>query len=268
MRSYMAEVRDTRTFAQLFDDAMATLRQDNAEYGLIGITGGVIAAMMALVMRTAGGPLVVAAIVPFVALVALLTLATTTAALRRVDENLPPDASRALLGAVVRLPFMLVPLGPPMLIAFASVVAASYAGRYVPDALAFAGGTALVLVSAAAAFRYALFVPALFARGSSARAAAPLSEQMIAGARLRVAMAWLLPLAPAHLIALVSALLGFGVMSSGLTAFAYAASMPLVAAVSWMQYQQLERYADVATPAPAPVRGPPAVSERLTRHVR
>lgn len=268
MRSYYDDVRDTRTFAQIFDDAMATLRQDNAEYGLIGITGGVIAAMLALVLRTAGGPLVVAAIVPLVALVALLTLATTTAALRRVDENLSPDASRALLGAVVRLPFMLVPLGPSLLIAWAAVLAASYAGRYVPDALALGGGLALLLCAAIAALRYALFVPALFARGSSARAAAPLAEQMIAGARLRVAMTWLLPLAPAHLIAIVSALLGFGVMSSGITAFAYAASMPLVAAVSWMQYQQLAPYAGFSTPAPSPARGRPAVSERLTRHVR
>lgn len=267
MRSFGGEVRDTRTFAQIFDDALVTLRQDNAEYGIIGVSGGVTAAMIAIVLRTAGGAFVAPAIVPLVALVAVLTLATTTAALRRVDENLSPDAARSLLGAVVRVPFMLVPLFPSLLIAWCGVFAATVAGRYIPDSLAMLGGMAAVLLAGAVAFRYALFVPALFARGSSARAAAPLSEQMINGARLRVAMAWIMPLAPAHLIAMVSALLGFGVMSSGITAFAYAASMPLVAGVTWLLYGQLSPYAALVSREAAP-GGRPAVNERLTRHVR
>jgi type IV secretory pathway TrbL component len=103
VRTYPDEARRPRTIAEIIADALALLHQDIAEYGFAGLIGAIGAAFLALILSTAGDLAGKALIAPAVFIVTLVTYANTCAAIRRVQDNLEPDAIRAFFAVLARL---------------------------------------------------------------------------------------------------------------------------------------------------------------------
>jgi hypothetical protein len=119
-----------------------------------------------------------------------------------------------------------------------------------------------------AAFQRALYIPALFARNVTFTQARVLGYETMKKASVSLGACFVIALAPAALMAMAALAAGFGTLSTGVTAFVYAACMPLAAAVAAIVYDGI---------APEPVESPQrrrrsleeqAVEQRIVRRMR
>lgn len=269
MRTYGSGVRETRTLSALVIEAIGVLRQDLSEYGFIGLVGAFTAGFTALLLRMIGGSVPVGLILPVIGVCAIGTMAASAAAVRRVEDNLDPDAARSFIDALVRSPFLLIPFTPALVLSgLALFLAAEFSdniGRWGSTGLV----VALLALALMNAFQRSTFVPALFGRGVSAREAASNARAIQRSAGAAIAMCWGIALFPAGLIALGGLLAGFGTFSTALTAFVFVGSMPFGAAMMTLLYSAAMRSGVASAAAPMPVRrGASPVAERLGRHVR
>src|SRR4051812_9078980 len=97
----------TRPFLDIFSEAVSMLRQDAAEYGYIAVVGTVAAGIVVLLPGIIGGPFALALIGPLLVLVAIGTIATSSAAFGCVSNHLQPDAASAFSTAT-RHPILLL----------------------------------------------------------------------------------------------------------------------------------------------------------------
>ena len=99
----------SRSLSETIEESITILRQDASEYAFIGLVGSFAACMAVLVPGIIGGPIAVALIAPLLLFVAVLTLATSAAALGVGSSQLQPDASRAFAAAGLRIVAILRP---------------------------------------------------------------------------------------------------------------------------------------------------------------
>lgn len=255
MRTYGGEV-ERRSFGDMVLAAVAVLRQDAGEFLFIGVIGGLLTTAAAMTLRFAGNDAGLALITPAITLGALLTMAATCSAVRRVEDNLEPDAGAALAATLTRIPLIVWPLAPALLLsalaAFVGVGLRPHIGSL------FATAIALVLSAFAAAFlfRRSLYVPALFARGTSSRHAWARAAAVVAAYPLMVGLGWLLALAPTVVLGLLTMQSGFGPAGIAVTSFVFASSMPFAGALMTLLFAQ----ADGATPGGGTHAAPPPSS--------
>lgn len=273
MRTYDGEVQQ-RSFVDMIAAAVDVLRQDFGEFVFIGVIGGLLTTVAAMVLRFAGGDAGLALITPAVTLGALLTMAVTCSAVRRVEDNLEPDASAALGAMLVRLPFIVWPLAPALLLsalaALAGVGLEEHIGTWP------ATGIALVLTAFAVVFlfRRSLYVPALFVRGTSSRHAWTRATAVVAAFPLMIGIGWLLALLPTILLGLLTMQTGFGPAGIAVTSFVFASSMPFAGALMSLLFAQADGATGSRGGPPPSSRRPDAgrhgvdVAERLRRGMR
>lgn len=279
--------RDERSLLSIFAEALGLVRQDFSEYGFAALIGATAAAIVALALKAIGGPVATAAVLPAVLFFALWTLATGTAAVRRVLENLEPDSVRSFESALVRAPFIVLPFLLPLATALLAGAALLLADEWTGSFLAGVIALALLALAGYQALPRSLYLPALFARGSSARGSLAVSENVVRSAPVAVLLGWTFMLMPASLIATAAAGAGFGVVSTAFASFAFVFSMPACASLMTLLYEYAglteDQLGAQRQPAQRPAQGgivqrgvrqqPPSprgdsVAERLNRHIR
>lgn len=250
----------TRSTLELSSEAIAILRQDASEYAFIGLVGAFAACMAVLVPSIVGGPIALALIAPLLVLVAVLTLATSAAALGVEANQLQPDASRAFAAAGLRIIAILRPwLLLALALGAASYAAAaffSYLGPVPPEGIILG----LVLVSGAYALPRCLCATALFEHDLSAREALSASAALVRSATRTIVTAWCIVLAPAIIVASLSAVSGIDVAAGAVIAVFFVGALPAGAGImSQIFIDAASRYE--APPAPS-VRGTSAAAQR------
>lgn len=269
MRTYSGETTRTYTIADIFANALALLRQDAGEYAFVTLIGACAAGFTTFVLRMVGGPVAVPLVAPVIALSALLTMATCVAAVRRVEDNLEPDSARALGAVLVRLPALIFPVLPSLVLLWIALFSVQWLDDHVGGLLAGVAGMALGLLAVQPIFRRGMYVPALFARGASVRSATTHAAALMQQVGGIVTVTWAVALAPAGLVAFVALAAGFGVVSTTLAAFTIVACMPLAAAMLSLIHDAMPAATAAPQPAPKPVAANSAdVTERLRRRVR
>jgi len=270
MRTNGAAARPSRTLAAVFEDAATVLRQDLSEYGYIGLCGAFGAAILATILRYIDTPVSNTLIVPVLAVLAIGTLATCAAALERTQDGLQPDSGQSASEALVRAPWLLARIVPPVLAMGAAVYLASAFGDELGTWVTLALGFALLVAAVQVSLTVPMFVAALFARDGAPREAAAQTVAIMASSRSFVVAALAIALAPAELAALIGLLARFGTMTTALFAFAFVVSMPLVASMMSLIHAGIAPWIG-ATPQPArkhPATQASSVATRLDRHVR
>lgn len=237
MRTYPDEARRSRTVADIIADALALLHQDIAEYGFAGLIGAIGAAFLALILSTAGDLVGQALIAPAVFIIALVTYAHTCAAIRRVQDNLEPDAVRAFFAVLARLPALVKPLTLPLALSGASVLAGVIAAKWAPDSVVTLAVIIAFALAGLSSFQRSLYVPALFARNTTVPDARSRGAGAMRAAGALVCACFAVALAPAALMALVALSTGFGALSTAAAAFVLVACTPLAAAIASLIYE-------------------------------
>lgn len=269
MRTNEATARPSRTLAAVFEDAATVLRQDLSEYGYVGLCGAFGAAILATILRYIDTPVSNTLIVPVLAIIAIGTLATCAAALERTQDGLQPDSGQSASEALVRAPWLLARIVPPVLAMGAAVYMASAFGDEMGTWVTLAVGLALAVAAVQVALPIPMFVAALFARDASPRDASAHTVAIMASSRSFVVAATVIALAPAEIATLIALFARFGTMTTALFAFAFVISMPLAAAMMSLIHAGLAPWIG-ATPQPERKPAPKAsnVATRLDRHVR
>ncbi len=274
MRTYTHEARRPRTIGDIIVHALALLHQDLAEYGFTGLIGAISAAFAALILSTAGDFVGKALIAPAVFIVALLTYANACAAIRRVQDNLEPDAIRAFFAVLARVPALILPLMLPITLSGASVLAGVIAAEWAPLNVVTPAVIIAFAVAGLASFQRSLYVPALFARNASVADARSMGGGALRSANALAGACFVIALAPAALMALVALSTGFGPLSTAAAAFVLVGCMPLAAAVASLIYEGVTPQIEQAD-APASGMGlrrravnSSPTADRLTRHIR
>jgi hypothetical protein len=224
-----------RTPVDVIADALVMLHRDIGEYAFAGFVGAVAAAFLAVVLST-GGIAGQALIAPAVFGVAIITYANTCAAVRRAQDNLEPDAARAFFAVLARIHALFQPMTLPLALSAAAVLAGLVAAQWVPASVLTLGVIVVFAYCGLAAFQRALYIPALFARNVTFAQARVLGYETMKKASVLLGACFVIALAPAGLMAMAGLAAGFGTLSTGVTAFAYAACMPLAAAVAAIVY--------------------------------
>lgn len=263
MRTYGGEV-ERRSFGDMILAAVGVLRQDAGEFLFIGVLGGLLTTAAALILRFTGGYAGLALITPAIVTGALLTMAATCSAVRRVEDNLEPDAGAALAATLVRTPFIVMPLAPALLLSGLAAFVGVGLRPHIGSLFAITIALALSAFAAAFLFRRSLYVPALFARRTSSRHAWARAAAVVEAYPLMVGLGWLLALAPTLVLGLLTMQSGFGPAGIAITAFVFASSMPFAGALMTLLFTQ----ADGALPQSptAPSLAPPSSGRRGPAH--
>lgn len=251
MRTYGGEV-ERRSFGDMILASVGVLRQDAGEFLFIGVLGGLLTTAAAMILRFTGGYLGLALITPAIVIGALLTMAATCAAVRRVEDNLEPDATAALMATLARAPFILSPLAPALLLSGLAAFVGVGLRPHIGSLFAVTIALALSAFAAAFLFRRSLYVPALFARGTSSRQAWSRAAAVVAAYPLMVGLGWLLALAPTLLLGLLTMQSGFGPAGIAVTAFVFASSMPFAGTLMTLLFAQADGGMPASPGAPPP----------------
>ncbi len=271
MRTFGGDAHRSRSLAHLFDEALSLLRQDIADYGFAGLLGAVAAGAVALSLSLTGGDIGRSLVLPAVLLVSLLSYAHAAAAVRRVQEHLEPDSVRALVAVAVRAPWIIGPAMPPIAITFGAVFAAITVRDRAGAEVATTAAMAAIGAAALLALPLAMRVPALLVRKTSARQSAARAAEATRERGGALAVSFALALTPAGLLALFALASGFHAIATALAAFAWSATMPLLAAIATLIQDASAPSIDAARPeraSPIRRRRSSPVQERLSRHVR
>ena len=266
-RTYRSEARE-RSFTDIAANAMGLLRQDIGEFLFIGALGGLLTTSVAMILRFAGGAAGLALITPAVALGAIITMAVTCAAVQRVRDGLDPEAGSAFASMLVRLPFLVWPLAPALLLAALATFAGVGLDGWIGSLAATAIGLALLAFALVFLFRRSLYIPALFVPGTSSRHAWTRAVAVVQAYPFMIALGWALALFPTIVLGALTIRSGFDPGGIAVTAFVCTTSMPYAGALMSLLFAQ----ADGATPsahmpAPEAERGTD-VAERIRRGLR
>ena len=270
MRTYPDEARRSSSVSAVIGDALTLLHQDIAEYGFAGLVGAIGAAFATLMLPAAGGIVGQALIAPSVFIIALITYANTCAAIRRVQDNLEPDAIHAFFAVLARLPALLVPLTLPIALSGASVLAGVVAARWAPVSVVTLAAIVAFALAGLSSFQRSLYVPALFARDTTVSEARLKGGAAMREASALVSVCFTIALAAPALMALAALSAGFGALSTAAAAFVLVAFMPLASAIASLIYEGVApQIASQPSAAPARRTAPAnPTAERLRRHVR
>ena len=221
----------SRSLSETIEESITILRQDASEYAFIGLVGSFAACMAVLVPGIIGGPIAVALIAPLLLFVAVLTLATSAAALGVGSSQLQPDASRAFAAAGLRIVAILRPWLPLAIalgvVSYAADAFSSRLGPVPPEAIILA----LALVSGAYALPRSLCATALLEHDVSAREALRASAALVRRTGRTVLLAWCVVLSPAIVVALLGALAGIDAATGAVIAVLFVGAMPAGAAM-------------------------------------
>ena len=240
----------TRPLPELFEEAVAILRQDASEYAFIGLVGAFAACMAVLAPALIGGPIAVAFIAPLLLFVAALTLATSAAALGVGSNQLQPDASRAFAAAGLRVIAILRPWAPLEVALGAASYAADafseYLGPVPPEGVMLG----LVLIGGAYALPRSLCATALFEHDLSAREALSASAALVGSATRAVVTSWLIVLSPVIAVAVLGAATGIDAATGAVIAVLFVGAMPAGAALMSQIFIDAASHIDTAQPVP------------------
>lgn len=262
MRRSVAEARSTLTLSRILEEALAALVQDASEYGIISLTGGVVACTLTVVLRLMHNPVADALIAPAVIIVAALTLATAAEAFARMSENLQPDAAEAFKTIFVRVAAHLQPWLRLAAMLFVAVMVLRIAGGRIGLWPNIAAGAALFSLSVAYAFWRSLYGIALVAGVRSPRDAVAVSVALVRAARTLVVEAWLCAALPTIAVGTIGVAAGFGAASAGVAALVAVASMPVAAAMLSLIFAEVWRHQEQAQPRRAPAARRPVSIRR------
>jgi hypothetical protein len=248
----VAEVR-LRPLAEIFEEAIETLRQELSEYSFIALVGAVLSALVVLFSGAINTSVSLSLIAPLVALSALLTLATSAAAFGCVNSHMQPDAGSAALAMLRRLPAILLPWLPLLI----GLWAASYALAAFADVIdrARVPDSVQVLGLAAAALWYAwprsLSVVAAFDEDLPAPQAQALAAFVVREGGRRVWAMWLIVLAPAALMTALSLVVTLDIVTGALITWFLVGAMPLAAAMATLLFYDAASQIELAPPPAA-----------------
>ena len=243
---------ELRPFADLFEEAIDTLRQELSEYSYIALVGAVLAGLIVLVLGVIDTSISLSLIGPLVVLSALLTLATCAAAFGCVNGHLQPDAGSAALAMLRKLPALVVPWLPLMIgLWAASFAMAAFAPEidkaYIPD---WAQVLALIGVSFWYAYPRSLSVVATFEDQLTSQQAQQLSAFIVRNLGSRVLLMWLIVAAPAALMLGLSLVVGLDIVTGALVTCFFVGAMPLAAALMSLLFYDAASQIELA-PTPA-----------------
>jgi len=233
MRTYGSDVRQQRSvLADVIEDTFGIFQQDASEYAFAGLIGAAAACLSTLVLVSIGGSAAALLVPFFLVIIAVLTLATVTEALRRVTDNLEPSAAASFAMVLRGLPAILLPWAHLAFGLAAALLLDVQFGHRLP-ALA-RGGLELLLIVAVlwTALQRVLAVPSLVMRRATASAAMREGRELFARAPKKAVGAWGICMAPALLVFLMPALSGFGAVSSAIAAFVFVGSLSFAAVMN------------------------------------
>ena len=263
MRTYGTDVRQRRMLADIIEDTIGIFQQDASEYAFAGLIGAAAACLSVLLLVSIGGS-AAALLVPFFLIgIAVLTLATTTEALRRVTDNLGPSAAESFTAVVRGLPAILLPWASLAFGLAAALLIDVHFGHYLPSLVR--GVLELLIIGAAlwTALQRVLAVPSLVMRRVPALEAMREGRLLLARSLPKTAGAWGICMAPALLVFLIPALSGFGAVSSAIAAFAFVGSLPFAAVMNALLF-----FDGIADSAPAGGESKRAAIVRRTTGLR
>ena len=243
---------ELRPLADIFEEAIDTLRQELSEYSFIALVGAVAAGLIVLVCGVIDTSVSLALIGPLVLLAALLTLATCAAAFGCVSNNMQPEAGSAALAMLTKLPALLLtwlPLAVGLgVVSFAMAEFATEIDKaYIPDSVQ-------VLALIAAAFWYAyprsLSAAAVFEPELRPHQASQLSAFIVRNSGKRIWAMWLIVLAPAALMMALSLVVTLDIVTGALVTCFFVGAMPMAAALMSLLFYDAASQIELA-PTPA-----------------
>jgi len=247
-----AEV-ELRPLADIFEEAIDTLRQELSEYSFIALVGAVLAGLVVLFAGVINSSVSLSLIGPLVALSALLTLATCAAAFGCVNSHMQPDAGSAALAMLRRLPVLLLPWLPLIIGLWAGSYAlaafAEYIDKaYIPDTAQI---LALIGIGLLYAFPRTLTVVASFDEEFTASQAQSLSAFVVRESGRRIWIMWAIVLAPAALMTALSLVVTLDTVTGALITCLFVGAMPLAAAMSTLLFYDAASQIELAPSAAA-----------------
>ncbi len=231
MRTYGSGVRHERSLARVFEDGILIFAQDASEYAFIGLLGAAVACIGTLVLASIGGAIAVALIPPFVAVVAVATMATATEGLRRITNNLQPESAQAFAAVLRRASTLVAPWAPFALALGAALFVRVAFSHHVPPLPRKLIELVALCVVAAYALGRSYVVPAMVVERANPHNAAAGSAELVRAAPGKPAIAWGICLSPAILVGLLALSAGFGPVSAAVLAFAFVGALPFAAVV-------------------------------------
>lgn len=241
-----------RPLADIFSEAIETLRQELSEYSFIALVGAVLAGLVVLLCGVIDTPVSLSLIPPLVALSALLTLATCAAAFGSANNQLQPDAGSAAIAMLQRLPVLLLPWLPLLVGLGVTTYALAAFSDYIDKARI--PGTLQVLAIIAVALLYAyprsLAAAATFEEQFSGAQAQSISAFVVRHSGRRIQAMWVVVLAPAALMLGLSLVVGLDPVTGALVTCFFVGAMPLAAAMSSLLFYDAASQIELA-PHPA-----------------
>jgi hypothetical protein len=246
-----AEV-ELRPLADIFEEAIDTLRQELSEYSFIALVGAVVAGLAVLVCGVIDTPVSLSLIPPLVALSAVLTLATCAAAFGSANNQLQPDAGSAAIAMLRRLPVVLLPWLPLLVGLWIASYALGTFSDYVDKA--HIPNTVQVLAIMGIALLYAyprsLAAAAAFEEQFSGAQAQSISAFVVRHSGRRIQAMWAVVLAPAGLMLGLSLVVGLDTVTGALITCFFVGAMPLAAAMTSLLFYDAASQIELA-PSPA-----------------
>jgi hypothetical protein len=242
-----------RSLTDIFDEAVDTLRQEQSEYSFIALVGAVAGTLAVLFCGILNTAISLSLIGPLVALTAVLTLATSTAAYGCVNNQMQPDAGAAAGAMLRKLPVLLFSWAPLIIGLFAASYAIAAFAEYIDKAYIPDWAQILGLIALAFLWTYprSLVVTALFEEGMTPARASSLSAFIVRNSGNRVLAAWGICLAPAALMMLLSLVVGLDSVTGALVACFFVGAMPLAAAMTSLLFYDAASQIELAPAPPA-----------------
>jgi hypothetical protein len=251
---------ELRPLSDIFEEAVQTLRQESSEYSFIALVGAVLGSLAVLFCGVIDTAVSLSLIGPFVALSAVLTMATSAACFGAVNNNMQPEAGSAALAMLRRLPAILLPWLPLIIgLWAASYAMAAFAGEIdrarIPD---WAQILLLIAGSLWYAFSRSLTPVAVFEDDMSSAQAQGLSAFIVHETAGRVRASWAVVAAPAALMLGLSLVVGLDIVTGALVACFWIGAMPLAAALMSLLFYDAASQIELApTPAATATRTTP-----------
>jgi hypothetical protein len=246
---------ELRPLAEVFEEAVETLRQELSEYSFIALVGSVVAGLAVLFCGVIYSSVSLSLIAPVVVLAGVLTLATCTAAYGCVNSHMQPDAGAAAVAMLRRLPSILLPWLPLIIglwaASYALAAFADYVDRaHIPDAAQILG---LIGFAAWYAYPRSLAIVAAFEDEMTTSQAQSLSMFIVRQCGGRMRAIWAIVLAPAALMMGLSLVVEVDTVTGALITCFFVGAMPLAAALMSLLFYDAASQIELApTPAARP----------------
>lgn len=253
--SYNAKPRvAVRRWSEIFEEAVAVLRQDSSEFAVIALIGAVPAALAVLIPGTTGSALAISFSAPLVVICAVAAFAASTAAITVGANHLQPEAGRAYASLLTRPLAVFFPWLPLIIGLWAASYAAAAFVQYIDPVPTVAVVLLLAGVSAWYAFPRTLWAAMVFEHDVPPGHAQGASAALVRAEPRRFATTWLLVTVLPMLMALIALAGGFDAVLGAIMVLAFMFALPFAAAMSTLLlYDASSRYELVpADPAPAP----------------